>query len=202
MKIFTSIAVVIAALIFLTGCTKNETHYYQDNNAAGLSIFSNTGNNTFSCFIDGSAWRTVDRTSGGILSRNVYEVQIRKQFFDSLTDVLSITWEGYYVSDKNNSGDISLNLYVPKNFSYNDFSAMQGKRLIIDSTNGYFLAALGANDVRGTGTIYFNTANLIANSVSGNGGSMSGLLEADFGSFQLTSGRFDHNLDAIQIFFN
>lgn len=177
--------------VLVTGCTKNETHFYDDREAPGLGIFSNTGNNVFTCYIDGKAWRTQARRwglgVGGV--QPTLEVRISRQPIDSLTDFLDITWYGSYYGDLYSPTYISLYISVPKNFSQADFVSWQGQRLTIDGINSYFQIGLGSNAQIGSGTIYFNLLEL--NNVS----RMSGLLEADFGTVKLTSGRFDHNLD-------
>jgi hypothetical protein len=202
LKKYGAVCIFLLSLTFLIGCVKNESHYYADNDHPGTAIFSNTGNNVFSCYINGQAWRTIDRKIGGFGS-STYEVGITKQNFDSLTDHLSINWFGYYLNNQYDYGTISLVLSVPKNFTMADFSALQGKRLIIDGVNSNFSAQVD-NTINGagSGSIYFNTALLYSNGVNRViTGRMSGLLEADFGSVLLTSGKFDHNLDGIPLFF-
>ena len=205
LKTQSTICICLLSLAFLTGCRKDETHYYPDNDFPGTAIFSNKGNNVFSCFINGVPWRTIDRKIGGF-GGSTYEVRITRQNFDSLTDQLSITWLGHYNYDTYGLGSIGLVLSVAKTFSMADFSALQGKRLTIDGVNSYFEAQVDdtnyGDSLRGSGSIYFNT--VILNPGVTNGGSqgrISGLLEADFDSVKLTSGRFDHNLDAAQVFF-
>jgi len=127
----------------------------------------------FSCYLNNAPWRTEARISAGFLSPAHYEVYVRKQYFDSLIDVLWIDWHGGYFSEPNSSpDDISLYIYVPKNFSASDFSSWQGKRLTIDSTTGYFFASASPNYVRGYGTIYFNVATF--DTIITNGGGIAG----------------------------
>jgi len=202
MKIHFAVCICLLSLAFITGCVKNESHYYPDNDFPGTAIFSNTGNNVFSCYINGQPWRTIDRKVGG-LGPPTYEVSINKQNFDSLTDHFSISWFGYYLDNPYGYGNITLILSVPKNFGLADFSTLQGQRLSIDGVNNYFLAQVDTVTRMGSGSIYFNTAELDSDDVNRViQGRMSGLLEANFGSVVLTSGRFDHNLDGIPVLFN
>ncbi|MBS1948125.1 MAG: hypothetical protein JST47_10195 [Bacteroidetes bacterium] len=186
-------------LIFFDSCTRNETHYYPDISTNGLSIFSNTGNNAFSCLINGQPWRTVNRTSGWGGTR--YEVRMAKLIRDSLNALLTITWQGNFLGyDNSYGGYISLNFSVPVNFSINDFNSWQGKRLIIDGVNNYFEAQLPSISGAGKGTVYFDQAFLQKDS-AGFSGRISGLLEAELSLGQLTSGRFDHILDPGNVYF-
>jgi len=188
--------------IFITGCSGNSTFFYPDKENSGLGIFSNTGNNVFSCYVNGNPWRTQDRkwSSGVASSSHTYEINISKQYTDSPTTLLSIIWYRSYFDQ------ISLFVSVPRNFSYADFATWQGKRLSIDGVNSYFTMQVDGynNTGLGLGTIYFNKLNFdnmdsaFGNEVTGR---MSGLLEVDFGSVKITSGRFDHNLDANVIHF-
>lgn len=201
LKAHSIVCICLLSLMFITGCVKNESHYYADNYQPGTAIFSNTGNNVFSCLINGQPWRTIDRKIGGF-GGHTFEVGISKQNFDSLTDHLTIDWFGYYLNTQYGYGNISLVLSVPKNFSMADFSTLQGKRLTIDGVSSYFQAQVDTISRMGSGSIYFNTAILDSDGVNSViSGRMSGLLEADFGSVLLTSGRFDHNLDEIPVFF-
>lgn len=188
------------------GCTKETSHYYPDKQTPGTAIFSNTGNNVLSCFIDGRPWQTISRSVViALFSRPIYEVYIQKQITGSTLDTLSILWEGHYNNDQNGRQFISLVLPVAKNFSLSDLSAMEGKRISIDSSNGFFTVDLQgvsqSGNQRGKGTIYFNRLRFDSSGTGYHSGRMAGIFEADFGSFKITSGRFDHNLDAAQVRF-
>jgi hypothetical protein len=183
----------------IMGCSKNYTNYYADAEDNGIAIFSNTGNNILSCFIDGKPWRTVDReTSGFSYQITSYEVYIIKQSTNSLLDTLIINWLGYYPVNYFSQGNLNLTIPVIKNFSNKDFAALQGQRLQIDTTNAFFtisISGLNSGNIKGKGNIYFHTAQLDSIGPGAYMGKMSGLFEADFGTFKITRGRFDHLLD-------
>ena len=189
--------------LLLAGCTKQTSYYYADKETPGTAIFSNTSNNVFSCLIGDSAWRTISRSVGGALfARPVYEVFIEKHTTNSATDTLSIIWRGDPASFQGNYSIIILVLPVSKSFSIPDLSALQGKRIVIDGSNGLFrvnLTGLTAGNTSGKGSIYFNRLSFEAVSTNSYAGYMSGLLEADFGSFKILSGRFDHFMNPDQV---
>ena len=192
--------VILPAIVFsLLGCYKNYTKNYNDAETPGLSIFSNKGNNILSCFIDGKPWRTIDRIKFEISSRVRYEVDVRKERTSSLLDTLVINWIGYYIGNDSTPGNLRLLIAVPKNFNYRNFSALQGQRLLIDTTNnGFFstsITGLNTGNNKGNGSIYFHTALLDSIGPDKYIGNMSGLIEANFPSFKITKGRFDESLD-------
>jgi hypothetical protein len=195
----------LVAVLLIMGCSKNYTNYYADGEDNRIAIFSNTGNNVLSCFIDGKPWRTVDRkTSGFVFSSTNYEVYITKQSTTSLLDTLIITWQGYYTADNFSDGSLNLVIPVAKKFSFNNFSALQGQRLQIDTTTAFFttsISGLRNSNRKGKGNIYFYSAQLDSIGASSYIGKISGLLDADFGTFKVTKGRFDHNITPIQISF-
>jgi hypothetical protein len=190
---------VLAVFVCLAGCTKNESFYYTDKSTPGEAIFSNMGNNVFSCLINGQLCRTFDRKVGG-WGGSSFEVRGVKNYLDSISALLSITWSWHYASDNNGFGDIRLVLSVPRSFGMNDFNDLQGKRLAIDGSNNYFIDEAYPQSREGSGTIYFNIASLDSSSF-GYQGRISGLLEEDFGIVKLTSGRFDHILEQPQVLF-
>jgi len=159
----------------------------------GLAFFQTIAIIFFSCYINGEPWRTVDRKTVPFAGSTI-DLNVRKFSPDSLTHFLSITWNGNYLGSQGLYQTISLLISIPNDFSVADFSAWQGRRLMIDGVNSYFEADLNNQGGRGTGTIYFNIAQLDSTGPGLYTGRMSGLLEADFGSFKLTSGRFDHDL--------
>ena len=181
----------------------NHTEFYADPQATGLGIFSNTGNNLMSCYIQNQSWRTRDRTSGGFLGNTTYELLISKQTTNGITDNLVFTWFGYPSANNTLNGDVSLVLSVPKNFGYKQLSAFKGQRIALDTTNGYFrFSSSQPITGKGTGNIYFH--NMQIDSIGPNNftGRMSGLLDAKFGSsLILLNGRFDHNITSPQIQF-
>ncbi len=203
MKIKThkSVFIYMLSIIFFTGCTKDETHFYPDPQMPDLAIFSNTGNNVSTGIINGQPWRTFDRKYNGFAPPR-YEVSINKQYFDSATDIIYIKWDGYLGGNQYNYLNVTLAMSVAKNFSLADFSAMQGTRVTIDGMHNYFLAESQSNNTRGFGSIYFNVLQFDSSAVTGGiQGKLSGLMEADFNAFQLVSGRFDHDLVGRQILF-
>jgi len=186
----------------MPGCYKDYTNFYPDKEEPGLSIFSNRQNNIMSCFIEGKPWRTDSRTTS-FFSRISYEVYITKQETNSLSDTIIISWSGYYSENKDFNRDITLVLPVAKNFGQRELSALQGQRLSIGAGNGYFTTNidLNMNNAKGSGSIYFHSARFDSISPGFYSGSMSGLFEADFNSFKILKGRFDHTMTADQIQF-
>jgi hypothetical protein len=192
------------ACIIMTGCLKSKTNYYDDAENTGMAIFSNTGNNVLSCFIDGKPWRTINRFTPGIIIRPTYEVTVTKQQFAGISDSLTIYWSGYYPPDETITGNLSLIMGIAKNFTYKDLAAFNGQRLIINNANGYFLSSIAAANTfnaKGSGNIHFNTLRLDSIGPNNYSGKMSGLFDADFTAFKITKGRFDHTLEPLQIKF-
>lgn len=203
-KWITLIPVSLTVLSILTGCTKNETKYYADTSSNGLAIFSNTGNNILTGYINGVLWRTQNRLSGGFLSPSTSEVYLTKIMYSSSIYFLVITWYGGTQSSQYSGDYISLYITMPPNFSHSDLDSLNGKRLEIDSTRGYFLG--GINEINnnyeiGTGSIYFNRFTYDSTAANGYTGRLSGLLEADFQDFKFTNGRFDDDLTIDQVQF-
>jgi hypothetical protein len=195
------VAAMLLPCVFLVSCTKNETKFYADDDNNGLSVFSNAGDNIFTCYVNGVPWRTINRVFGGFLSGSVSELFIRQQA-DSLHNMLVIDWMGNLQGNNSGFDDIILYLYVPANFTYEDFDKLQGTRIAVDLATGYFSTYIqGASGERGTGSIYFNKANFDSTVTSGDGGSLSGLLEANFPGLTIKKGRFDHELTTGQINF-
>ena len=197
-------SVLLFAMVIITGCRKNSTRYFADAEAPGLAIFSNTNNNILSCFVDGKPWRTNARITSGFSPQTQYEIYVQKQRSNGLRDTLVLNWTGYFEGNLYSGGSIGLVLSVDKNFSISNLNALQGQRLIIDTAvNGYFvtgIAGLNINGTKGKGSIYFNVARFDSIAPNLYKGSLSGLLEADFGTFNITKGRFDHFLEPNQIF--
>lgn len=196
-------------LFVLTGCKNNESFYYADNETPGVAIFSNTGNNVLSCFMDGVPWKTLARrTSNGFGSSYISELAIHRVKTTSLLDTLLIGWQGAN-DNASQYNNIILVLPVAKQFQWKDIAAFQGKRIIIDSTNGYF--SLGQYYYNytypffnGKGVIYFNIASIDSLGPNYTTGRISGLLEAHFypGTMfehNITSGRFDDNITAAEL---
>jgi hypothetical protein len=196
---------LLASYCIITGCTKNYTKYYADAETPGLAIFSNYNNNILTCFVDGRPWRTDSRVISGFSARTNYEVYVRKYSTNSLQDTLLFNWFGYFEGNQFGGGNIGLVLPVSKNFSFNELNTLQGQRLNIDSAvNGFFSTSIGSlynSGAKGNGSIYFNTAKFDSIAPNLYQGSISGLFEANFGSFKITKGRFDHFLEPNQIQF-
>lgn len=193
--------VLVLLCVSLVSCQKNETRYYSDDDNKGLSVFSNTGNNIFTCYVNGIPWRTINRTCCGFLSGTTSEIFIRQQN-DSSHNMLVIVWLGNFQNNTSSLDNFSLNLYIPANFTYRDFNKLQGTRIAIDSTTGYFSTTIaGTGGGIGTGSIYFNKASLDSTATGNYTGSFSGLLEATFFSGAVTKGRFDHDITSGQIIF-
>ena len=194
---------LLPALMF-TGCGINETHYFADAENDGIAIFSNTGNNLLTCYIDAKPWRTISRKQG-ILGppRPSYEVYIQKQLSGAAKDTLSIRWEGYFGTRDTLRRIITARLAVDSGFAVKDLNALQGQRISLQGSNGYFLdsdrTAYGV--VTGTGHLYFHTLKLESTGSGAFTGSMSGLMDADFGTEKITNGRFDHSISPEQVLF-
>jgi len=186
--------ITAALLLLLTSCKKNLTNLFADEQSQGLYIFSNTGNNILSCYVNGIPWRTKDRIaySGLVMPGNTdYELNIYKFARGGNNDTLVFRWEGKFV-DADTTTLIVLGLSVKKGFTKEDFNTLQGQRLIIDSTiNGYFTTNINGTiaGTKGNGSIYFNKANI--DSI----GNLSGLFETTINGLRFTKGRFDAQLN-------
>lgn len=183
----------LLAFFLLTGCSRNDTRYFADAEDQGIAIFSSTGNNLLSCFIDGKPWRTVSRTTGSFTYyRTNYEVDIFKQVTGTLKDTLVISWMGYFEGNTIMTNSFSLHLAVEPGFGYKDLNLLQGQRLTIDTAFNYFSLTVNGFNSKGTGHIYFHSIRLDSMGLGMYSGSMSGLLDADFNTSKITRGRFDH----------
>ncbi|HEY5409070.1 MAG TPA: hypothetical protein VIJ92_18400 [Ginsengibacter sp.] len=194
--------ILVAASVLLAGCNKNITKYYADEEDKGLAVFSNTGNNIFTCYVNELPWRTFSRTTGGLFSGGTSELYISKQIDSSAQDLLIIQWNGFLQKYPTGYNTISLYLKVPKDFTRNDISSFQGQRFAIDSSKGYFYANIsGFNTETGFGNIYFYSASFDSATQGSYSGELSGILEADFPDFKITKGRFDDQLSVSQFQF-
>lgn len=199
-----SLSLLLVGFIFW-GCTRDDTKYYADGEDKGLAIFSNTYNNILSCYINDKPWRTFSRVLTGFTPRMHNEVEITRQPATTSKDTLIIQWHGYFETNQRNTADIRLHLALPAHATINDLNALQGKRLIIDSTiNGFFEindAGINPANIKANGHLYFNIASF--NSIAPNTytGDISGLFDADFSSVKITKGRFDHFISPEQIQF-
>lgn len=184
----------------LPSCYKDLTHFYEDPQTPGLSIFSDKANNIMTCYIDGQLWRTYDRRTAGFSTPPFYEVFVTKIAGTATEDTLMINWLG---RGNNNFYELILKLSMPKNFTSKDFNSLQGKRLHIDTTNGYFTNSeyYQTANLVGTGNIYFHLAELNSIGLNSYQGRMSGLFDADFGAIKIGNGRFDHEIDSSQVNF-
>ena len=189
-------------ILLCTGCKREVvTNYYADEQTPELAILSNKGNNLMTCFFDGVPWRTQDRIVG---YHPQTELAIRRIHTSSTMDTITIKWDSDY-----NQYDIQLSLPVSKNFEWKDFSSYAGRRIIIDSSNGYFSLIQNSyfNVGNGKGTIYFNMASVDSVSPINIKGRISGLLEAhinlDFIAnphlVNITSGRFDDEIGGFEL---
>jgi hypothetical protein len=195
----------VSAGMLLTGCVKDETNYFTDGQNTGLAIFSNTGNNVMSCYVNGQPWRTINRTTAGLFSPPESEVRIYRSFYDTSHSTLVIEWDGFFNNHPYISGQICLYLKETPGFGYGVLDSLDGKRLTTDSVHSYFVAYMGVvgnnNTDYGSGSIYFNRADFDSIGNDMYSGKLSGLFDASFPDFQITSGRFDHDLTSGQINF-
>ncbi len=194
----------------LISCSQNYTQFYADNQAPDLAIFSDNANNIMTCYINGHPWRTFDRVSA-VFGANGFEINIQRITSQSFQDTLLISWKGNFKDTSHiDLGWISFVLPVTKNFSYKDFNNLQGKRLVLNTANGFFTAYGFINfyninyilhySTQGSGSIYFHTAQLDSISPGNYQGMISGIFEANIGSFKISNGRFDHGLDPGELF--
>jgi len=191
MKITLSLQRIVVAfiLIALISCERNDTVFYEDDDAENLSIFSDMGNNVMSCYINGKPFRTKDRILRGI---SIYpEVELFKDTSAPDADTLTINWQSDALSP--NFYSVSLVLAVKKDFLYNDFTAFNNTRLAVDGVNSYFLINSNRSE-KGTGSIYFLRAILMQGNAGGISNQLSGVFEAILPSYKITRGRFDHTL--------
>jgi len=191
MKITLSLQRIVVAfiLIALISCERNDTVFYEDDDAENLSIFSDMGNNVMSCYINGKPFRTKDRILRGI---SIYpEVELFKDTSAPDADTLTINWQSDALSP--NFYSVSLVLAVKKDFFYNDFTAFNNTRLAVDGVNSYFLINSNRSE-KGTGSIYFLRAILMQGNAGGISNQLSGVFEAILPSYKITRGRFDHTL--------
>lgn len=191
MKITLSLQRIVVAfiLIALISCERNDTVFYEDDDAENLSIFSDMGNNVMSCYINGKPFRTKDRILRGI---SIYpEVELFKDTSAPDADTLTINWQSDALSP--NFYSVSLVLAVKKDFFYNDFTAFNNTRLAVNGVNSYFLINSNRSE-KGTGSIYFLRAILMQGNAGGISNQLSGVFEATLPSYKITRGRFDHTL--------
>jgi hypothetical protein len=201
--------IIFGLLIFLffSGCIKNQTKFYEDVDSNGLSIFSNTGNNLLSAYFKNKVWQTKDRIS--YTTGSIYEITISKFHYGLSPDSLLISWTGKSEDNRDYQYQVlQLFIAVPSNTDFTYFkNYLEGKRIVIDSTKGYFKTYNNysfprVNAKKGMGLIYFNKA-YIDTTIRFNDtlytGKISGLLEAKFDSIEFKNGRFDHNLENGQL---
>ncbi len=185
--------VVAFILMALISCERNDTVFYEDDDAENLSVCSDMGNNVMSCYINGHPFRTRDRVlHAGFSSAHLRpEIELFKDDAAADSDTLTITW----TTDTNapNPHSVSLVLAVKKGFSYSDLNAFNNMRLAVDGVNGYFMIDYNRSE-KGTGSIYFLRAILMPGNAAGINNQLSGVFEATLPSFKITRGRFDHTL--------
>ena len=185
------IIVAIISIAFVS-CDKNYTVFYEDDDANGLSVFSDMGNNVMSCYINDQPFRTRNRVyNAGFRGYLSTEIELFKDASAADSDTLTINWVRDVLSP--NPQSISLVLAVKKDFSYNDFTAFNNTRLAIDGVNGYFMVNHNRLE-KGTGSIYFLRAILMPGNAAGISNRLSGIFEATLPSYKITRGRFDHTL--------
>ena len=200
------IATLLLLIAGLSSCTKNDTRFYEDGENNDLSIFSNTGNNVMSCYVDGAPWRTFPRvtTNTFILGSNItYELRVHQNSFTNAVGYIQLFWYGSLVSNTSSSEYISLNLLVPPTAFARYMSALEGKRLTIDTTTGSYFSATfvqrGFTSSRANGTVYFQKVRIDSIGPNRYRGRVAGIFETDFGSVKISRGRFDHELVEEQI---
>ncbi|MFT3949023.1 MAG: hypothetical protein QM763_18810 [Agriterribacter sp.] len=191
MKMVLSLQWIVVAfiLIALASCERNDTVFYEDDDAENLSVFSDMGNNVMSCYINGKPFRTRDRILRG--ARLYPEIELFKDGSAPDADTLIIHWQSDALSPDFYA--VSLVLSVKKDFFYNDFTAFNNTRLTVDGLNSYFMINSNRSE-KGSGSIYFLRAILMPGNAAGINNQLSGVFEATLPSFKITRGRFDHTL--------
>ena len=188
---FQWIIVAIISIAFVS-CDKNYTVFYEDDDANGLSVFSDMGNNVMSCYINDQPFRTRNRVyNAGFRGYLSTEIELFKDASAADSDTLTINWVRDALSP--NPYSVSIVLAVKKDFSYNDFTAFNNTRLAIDGVNGYFMVNHNRLE-KGTGSIYFLRAILMPGNAAGISNRLSGIFEATLPSYKITRGRLDHTL--------
>lgn len=188
----------IILTLLLIACSKNQTSFYSDEKDPGLAIFSNTQNNIMTCYANGRVWRTGNRIAySGWGGGTIYEIYINKNTTTSLHDTIVIAWDGNFENSSNRDSRISLTLPFAKNFLHS-FNALEGKRLVFDTTQGFYTASMGVfaeQSNKGWGSIYFLNAHIDSIGPNDFRGKISGLFEAHFATGEINRGRFDHSLN-------
>lgn len=200
MKVSLSIQWLIIAVIstLLISCERNDTVFYEDDDAENLSVFSDKGNNLMSCYVNDQPFRTNDRLVRAGFAGPIFDTEVGLSVFrdTSLTgsDTLNIVW---WRRDSSLivPTTIGLVLAVKKAFFYDDFNLLNGERIAVDGVHSYFLVN-GNRSEKGTGSIYFHKASFILpTSTQEASGKFSGIFEATLPSYKITRGRFDHSLN-------
>jgi hypothetical protein len=193
---------VISLSLFLAGCGKNHTSFYEDTDNKGLGIFSNKGNNVMTALVNEIPWKTKDRIEDGRTYKIDYEIYLKKQKTNTAKDTLILSWLGPYINSFTYNY-INLSIAVDSNFTYKDFkTSFNGKRLLIDSCiNGYFTSNFNNIRAKGNGVIFFQTAVINTNSITANDNKLAGLFNTKIGTTIINDGRFDHELNGLTINF-
>lgn len=194
-----STLVFLISWMMLLACDGNVTNFYEDPNNKGLSIFSNTTNNIAAAYFNDEIWRTRDRVYS-VISYPSNELIIQKEITTTVSDTLIFQWTGNYVG-KPNSVILSYVMAIPKNFRAADLVTFKGKRFNADGISGYFKVSgtSAPSTEKGSGTIYFHTAEIQLNQNADGNGKIAGLFEASFNSIKITKGRFDHYLNTTNV---
>lgn len=192
------ILVSLLPMILFFGCRKNVTHFYEDENNNGLSIFSNSGNNIMSCYVNGRIWRTINREiSGGFSGPSSYELEIYRDTSSITNDIIQFEWIGDFGGTIASYDKITMLLKVPKKFPFTRLKEFNNRRIQLDTTNGYFYSNIGGINnyyKKAPGVVFFQSLKYDSISPSFYRGKMAGLFEANFPNFKITNGRFDHTL--------
>ena len=193
-KILATVMACVFVILLLQSCGKNYTKFYEDEDNPELSIFSDKGNNVMSCYINNSPWQTNDRLRNSeFTSITTYVLNIFRDTSSPIYDFLYFSWFGNYKGTINNRVDnVKLCLQIPKRFPLTRLNQFSGQRIIMDTTNGFFLKGEVRNK-KIPGVVFFKTL-IIDSSSLGFKGKLAGIFEAELGSFQITKGRFDHEL--------
>lgn len=183
-------------------CVKSLTDYYPDPTNPSRAMFSDKGYNLMTAVINQRSWKTTDRYYGFIQPFHA-ELDIYLDNSSPSSDTLHIGWQGAFegFNSLSNGDVVELVMPVAKGFTPRDLNTFSGKRLDIQGSTGYFRTTLSglANNLPGTGHVYFSTfhydPSLDSKSI------LAGLMDADFGSFKLEAGRFDHQLNSLIVHF-
>jgi hypothetical protein len=186
--------ILISCLALLIGCNKRR-NFYEDTDDPGLSMLTSRGYDIITCYINGEPYiNPYKRYLFGGANTIVYIQKVESAAAkDSLRISCDLKRAG---TDLTNSPTYSLVLLVPvkKNFSLEDFKALQSHRFPYDSSTkiSIQLTENTFSGPSGSASIYFIQTAPQSNSNSTNDFFFSSLFEGRIEpGTDITKGRFD-----------